>query len=79
MYNLYVHTNNTDHLTMAEYFYKQKMWDPMSRGVDSLQGNHANTHIPQIIGLARGWEVTDNGTLRVIAEGNELRVFGRVE
>jgi DUF1680 family protein len=36
--------------------------------VDALAGLHANTHIPQAVGMARGYEVTGNQTQRRMAE-----------
>ena len=69
LYNLYSYTNNSDYLEMAGYFYKEKIWDPMAHIIDSLGGNHAKTHLAQIVGVARGWEVSGNGTLRTITEG----------
>ena len=41
--------------------------DPLAAGQDSLAGNHANTHLPEVVGVARGWEVTQNHTLATIA------------
>ena len=37
--------------------------DPLACGDDSLNNNHANTHLPEVVGVARGWEVTQNDTL----------------
>ena len=42
--------------------------DPLANGVDSLNGNHANTHLPEVIGVARGWEVEGNATLKNITK-----------
>ena len=41
--------------------------DPLACGDDSLNNNHANTHLPEVVGVARGWEVTQNATLANIA------------
>jgi hypothetical protein len=48
---------------------------PLAAGLDDLGGdygngggNHANTHIPEIIGSARGYEVSANVTQKAIAE-----------
>ena len=40
--------------------------DPLACGDDSLNNNHANTHLPEVVGVARGWEVTQNATLATI-------------
>ena len=34
---------------------------------DDLTNIHANTHIPEIVGSARGFEVTGNTSLQAIA------------
>ena len=41
--------------------------DPLAAGANSLEGNHANTHLPEVVGVARGWEVEGNLTLKTIA------------
>jgi DUF1680 family protein len=68
MYNLYAITGNPDHKTMANYFYKAAFMDPLARGPDSLNTQHANTHLPEVIGVARGWELTGNATLHTITK-----------
>ena len=38
--------------------------DPLAAKQEfALTGQHANTHLPEIIGVARGWELTGNSTL----------------
>ena len=46
-------TGNPEHMQMAEYFYKALFMDPLAHAQDSLNHNHANTHLPEIIGIAR--------------------------
>eukprot|EP00729_Bicosta_minor_P005022 gene5022-20468_t len=53
---------------MATYFYKAMFMDPLAHSQDSLNNSHANTHLPEIIGLQRGWELTGNKTLKSITE-----------
>jgi DUF1680 family protein len=54
---------------MAEkYFYHRAVLDPMLRGEDRLNGLHANTQIPKVIGLARLYELTGNPQYRQAAE-----------
>lgn len=67
-YNLYAITGNENDRKLAEYFYHQRMLDPLSRNEDNLAGNHANTFIPKITGEARGYELTGNERERDIAE-----------
>ena len=43
---------------------KARFMDPLAHSVEyALTGQHANTHLPEIIGIARGWELTGNSTL----------------
>ena len=37
-------------------------------GEDKLDGNHANTNIPKVIGAARGYELTGDPRYRQISE-----------
>jgi DUF1680 family protein len=62
-YNLFAHTGQTAHRQLGDWFYKNKFMDPLAHGQDSLNGNHANCHLPEIVGVARGWEITGNQTL----------------
>ena len=43
-----------------------RAWLYTLAGRDSLAGEHANTHLPEIVGVARGWELTGNATLQRI-------------
>jgi uncharacterized protein len=56
--NLYAVTGNPDHLRMAEAFNQHKILDPLARAEDKLDGLHANTQIPKMIGMARQYELT---------------------
>ncbi len=56
--NLYGVTGNADYLKMAEAFNQKKIFDPLARGEDKLNGLHANTQIPKMIGAARQFELT---------------------
>lgn len=56
--NLYAVTGNPEHLRLAEAFDHQRMFDPLVAGEDKLNGLHANTQIPKIIGAAREYELT---------------------
>ena len=67
MYNLFSVTGVDAHRRLAERFYKAAFMDPLAASQDSLNGQHANTHLPQVVGVARGWEVTGNATLNFIA------------
>ena len=67
LFNLYAITQNASHLATARLFNHFAWSAPLAAGVDDLGGNHANTHIPEVIGNARGYEVTLNTTDRDIA------------
>jgi DUF1680 family protein len=54
-YNLFAHTGELNHKILGDYFYKARFMDPLANGTEfALTGQHANTHIPEIIGVARG-------------------------
>ena len=63
-YNLYSHTKDHLHKDLGDWFYKGVFMNPLSCGNDSLNGQHANTHLPGVVGVARGFEVTANATLK---------------
>lgn len=65
--NLYAVTGNPDHLRIARTFDHDFLFDPLSRGEDTLDGLHANTQIPKMIGAAREYELTGETRYRDIA------------
>jgi DUF1680 family protein len=65
--NLYAVTGNPEHLRLAQAFDHRLIFDPLSRGQDNLNGFHANTQIPKMIGAAREYEMTGNPRYRDIA------------
>lgn len=58
MADLYGITKDNKYLELAKKFTQKSVIDPLSKGIDSLQGMHANTQIPKIIGAARIYELT---------------------
>jgi DUF1680 family protein len=56
--NLYAVTGDAEHLRVARKFDHKRIFDPLSRGEDPLNGLHANTQIPKAIGAARDYELT---------------------
>ncbi|MFT3784446.1 MAG: glycoside hydrolase family 127 protein [Nibricoccus sp.] len=66
--NLYVITGNPDHLRLAQAFDHALIFDPLAAGEDKLDGFHANTQIPKVIGAAREFEITGDSRYRKIAE-----------
>jgi len=58
--NLYGVTGDTNYLQLSEAFNHQRVLGPLEQGKDELNGLHANTQIPKIIGIAREYEFTDD-------------------
>ncbi len=58
LFNLYAITKDPAHLSLAKRFEKRSFLDPLQNHEDKLRGLHANTHIPQAVGAARGYELT---------------------
>lgn len=54
----YVRTGEKRWLAIAERIRHRRVLDPLSAERDELDGKHANTQIPKVIGLARLYEVT---------------------
>jgi DUF1680 family protein len=65
--NLYAVTGKPSYLDMAGLFEKRMFFDPLAAHRDELKGLHANTHIPQVIGAARRYELTGDERYRTIA------------
>jgi hypothetical protein len=65
--SLYVVTGDPEHLRLARLFDHAFLLDPLARHEDRLDGLHANTQIPKIIGAAREYEVTADPRYRDIA------------
>ncbi|HEU5080958.1 MAG TPA: beta-L-arabinofuranosidase domain-containing protein [Opitutaceae bacterium] len=66
--NLYSVTGDKEHLRLAQAFDHKFVFDPLAAGKDQLDGLHANTQIPKVIGAAREFELTGNDRYRAIAE-----------
>jgi len=56
--NLSAATGKQQYLHLAGRFEKNMFLDPLAERRDELKGIHANTHIPQVIGAARRYELT---------------------
>jgi DUF1680 family protein len=66
--NLAALTKKERYLDVAHLFEQPSFLDPLANRRDELQGLHANTHVPKIIGAARMYEVTGDRRYREIAE-----------
>jgi DUF1680 family protein len=56
--DLYLMTSDADYRTLAQRFSHKAILDPLARQRDHLDGLHANTQIPKIIGFERVYEAT---------------------
>ncbi|WP_404996668.1 beta-L-arabinofuranosidase domain-containing protein [Caldifermentibacillus hisashii] len=68
MADLYRITGNNDYLELAKRFCHTAILDPLSKGIDDLEGKHANTQIPKVIGAAKLYNLTGDIYYRNIAE-----------
>ena len=67
LYNLAAVTGDVRWQRLAQRFNRQRLLAPLADGHDQLDGLHANTTIPQIVGAARGFELTGTPELRAAA------------
>jgi len=67
-WNLYSSTGDTICGVLANDFYQESYFDPMMARKDSLKGQHSNSLIPNVIGIAREYEVTGDITRRQMSE-----------
>ena len=68
LYELYSHSRNENHLSAAHSFDEMTLFEPLYEGKDVLNGKHANTTIPKIIGALK----------RYIVLGREEKYYLRV-
>jgi DUF1680 family protein len=66
--NLAALTQKNRYLETASLFEQPSILDPLAERRDELQGLHANTNVPKMIGAARTYEVTGDRRHRQIAE-----------
>ncbi len=66
--NLYAVTGKREYLRTAQRFEKRAFLEPLAAHRDELKGLHVNTHIPQVIGAARCYELTREQRYRDISE-----------
>ena len=66
--NLAAVTKKNQYIDAARFFEQSSFLDPLAERRDELQGLHANTHVPKIIGAARMYEVTGERRYRQVAE-----------
>jgi DUF1680 family protein len=66
-FNLYAITGNSKYRDLGYRFEHHRIFDPLAANEDKLDGNHANTNIPKVIGAIRGYELTGDTRYREIA------------
>jgi DUF1680 family protein len=66
--NLYAVTGERKYLDLSIRFNHHAVIDPLIHQQDRLDGLHANTQFPKIIGIARQYELTGDSSLRTGAE-----------
>jgi uncharacterized protein len=66
--DVYAITGKSEHLRLADKFNHRFVLDPLARRQDRLEGLHANTQVPKVIGAARQYELTGNKDFRIAAE-----------
>ena len=66
--NLAALTKKQEYLDTARLFEQPSILDPLAARRDELQGLHANTNVPKMIGAARMYEVTGERRYREISE-----------
>lgn len=68
MAKLYKITKNKDYLDLAIRFIHKETLEPLINLRDELEGKHANTQIPKIIGAATLYNITKNEDLKKASE-----------
>ena len=66
LYDLYADTGDTAYRSLAHRFEQASFLDPLAQGQDDLTNLHANTHIPEILGAGRRYELMDDPSSRDI-------------
>ena len=62
--DLFLMTGNADYRTLGERFSHKALLEPLARGRDHLDGLHANTQIPKVVGFNRVYEATGDTKYR---------------
>jgi uncharacterized protein len=68
LYNLFALTGREEYLALGDRFNHRAFFDPLAERRDELKGLHVNTHIPQVIGAARRYELTGDRRYHDIAD-----------
>jgi uncharacterized protein len=68
LYNLAAVTNDDRWARVGDRFHKKIFLRPLLERQDQLKGLHANTHIPQVVAMARRYELTGDSRFQAMPE-----------
>ena len=68
LYNLAAVTGNDHYASVGDRFTKKIFFNPLALRRDELRGLHVNTHIPQVIGAARRYELSSDVRFHDVAD-----------
>jgi DUF1680 family protein len=68
LYNLAATTGEDQYAKTGDRFIKNRFFNPLALRRDELRGLHVNTHIPQIIGAARRYELSSDMRFHDVAD-----------
>lgn len=68
LWDIYAETGDSVCRRLAEAFYQNSYFDPLLDGKDSLKGWHANSFIPNVVGIAREYECTGDVSRKQMSE-----------
>ena len=67
LYNLAAVTGDNKFAEVGDRFTKKRFFNPLALNCDRLRGLHTNTHIPQVTGAARRYELSGDPRFRDVA------------
>ncbi|PRY44042.1 hypothetical protein CLV58_10311 [Spirosoma oryzae] len=65
---VYAITGDKRYLALSRKFNHHRILDPLANQIDALAGEHANTQIPKVIGVARQYELTGDEAAKTTAD-----------
>jgi DUF1680 family protein len=68
LYNLAAVTSDPRYVLVGDRFTKKRFFNPLALRQDHLRGLHTNTHIPQVMGAARRYELSSDVRFHDVAE-----------
>jgi uncharacterized protein len=68
LYNLTAATGEDQYAKTGDRFTKNRFFNPLALRRDELRGLHVNTHIPQVIGAARRYELSSDVRFHDVAD-----------